>query len=154
MTRKPKISVKPDSPIKATSIADANTQLVLSYQYLCLNSKKYSMDEISDNRTRIGFYKDYFDKMTEYCSHENFKKYIRENGRYRDRNHIHPIDWRDSRIKESCFTSLNEDLMKQIQNDCWQLGINNQTFRIHGFFIENVFYVVWIDPLHNLYAFK
>ena len=154
MAVKPRISAKPDSPVKTTSITDANTQLVISYQYLCLDNKKYSMDEISDNRKRIGFYQDYFEKLKEYCSYDNFKKHIRENGRYRDRNHIHQIDWKDTKIKESCFTSLRDDLMKQVQGDCWQLGINNQNFRIHGFFIENVFYVIWFDPFHKLYAFK
>ena len=44
--------------------------------------------------------------------------------------------------------------MEQIKDDCWQLGINSTTFRIHGFFIENVFYVVWLDPLHMLYESK
>lgn len=154
MAVKPKISTKPDSPVKTTSIIDAKTQLVISYQYLSLDNKKYSMDEIGDNRTRIGFYQDYFEKIKEYCSYDNFKKHIRENGRYREKNHIHQIDWKDGRIREKNFNSLSDGLMKQIQGDCWQLGINNQSFRIHGFFIENVFYIVWMDPNHQLYPQK
>lgn len=44
--------------------------------------------------------------------------------------------------------------MRQIKEECWQLGINNQGFRIHGYFIENIFYVVWFDPNHNMYERK
>ncbi len=44
--------------------------------------------------------------------------------------------------------------MRQIKDECWQLGINNQGFRIHGYFIGNIFYVVWLDPNHNMYERK
>ena len=90
--------------------------------------------------------------MKEYCNHEDFKKEIF--GRYGDVNRIHRIDWGDNRIRENSFTSLDTNLFLQIKDECWQLGINNETFRVHGFFIENVFYIVWLDPLHNLYHRK
>jgi hypothetical protein len=28
----------------------------------------------------------------------------------------------------------------------------NEYGRVHGFFSENVFYIVWLDPEHNLYS--
>ena len=84
---------------------------------------------------------------------ENFKKNM-SNKVWSKTNHIHPIDWSDPQIRESCFTSLESKLMEQVKEECWQLGINNNGFRIHGFFIENVFYVVWLDPLHQLYKRK
>jgi len=151
--KKPKVSSKPNNPIVTTPII-SNSQLVISYDYLDLNNKKYNMQALGDNKTIIQFYKEYYKKMKEYCEYENFKKFISENGRYRDKNHIHQIDWKDSRIREDNFTSLSSNLMQQIKSDCWQLGINNNGFRVHGFFIENVFYIVWLDPLHNLYEKK
>ncbi|MBO5142952.1 MAG: hypothetical protein J6C46_08225 [Clostridia bacterium] len=66
---------------------------------------------------------------------------------------MHPIDWSDSKIREKSFSSLSSELMEQISDECWQLGITSE-FRIHGFFIDNVFYVVWLDPLHQLYESK
>ncbi|QXE21583.1 hypothetical protein B6N60_00260 [Richelia sinica FACHB-800] len=29
---------------------------------------------------------------------------------------------------------------------------SNEYGRVHGFFIENVFYIVWLDPDHLLYS--
>lgn len=149
----PKISNKPNASIVPLK-TNEDKHIVISYRYLETNNSKYNLDLISDNRLFIQYNNEFNKKMQEYAQHEDFKKYIRENGRYRDRNHIHFIDWKDNRIKESCFTNLQQDLMEQIKDDCWQLGINNQGFRIHGFFIDNVFYIVWLDPMHNLYHRK
>lgn len=35
--------------------------------------------------------------------------------------------------------------------DCYQIRISKTKGGIHGVFYENVFYVIWLDPLHNLY---
>jgi len=35
----------------------------------------------------------------------------------------------------------------------YELGITrNEHGRVHGFFVETVFYVVWLDPKHQLFA--
>ena len=150
---KPKVSSKPINPISTLKI-NGNQQLVLAYNYLDINSKKYSMDTITNNKDAIYHYKNFYEKLKEYCEKDNFKKYIAVHKDYSKKNHIHPIDWNDSQIRESSFTCLSEDLMRQIKGECWQLGIDNQGFRIHGFFIENVFYIVWLDPDHLLYKRK
>lgn len=35
--------------------------------------------------------------------------------------------------------------------EMWQIRISKSKGGIHGVFSENVFYVIWFDPLHNLY---
>ena len=35
--------------------------------------------------------------------------------------------------------------------DCYQIRISTSKGGIHGVFYENVFYVIWLDPLHNMY---
>lgn len=35
--------------------------------------------------------------------------------------------------------------------DCYQIRISQSKGGIHGVFYDNVFYVIWLDPLHNLY---
>ena len=37
------------------------------------------------------------------------------------------------------------------QKDCYQIRISKSKGGIHGIFRDNVFYVIWLDPLHNLY---
>lgn len=35
--------------------------------------------------------------------------------------------------------------------DCYQIRISKSKGGIHGVFSANVFYVIWLDPLHNMY---
>ena len=35
--------------------------------------------------------------------------------------------------------------------DCYQLRISTSKGGIHGVFVENTFYVIWVDLLHNMY---
>lgn len=39
-------------------------------------------------------------------------------------------------------------------DDLWQIRISLSKGGIHGLFVENVFYVLWLDPQHNLYPDK
>lgn len=48
-----------------------------------------------------------------------------------------------------CEVPHNIDL-----NDMWQIRISASKGGIHGLFIDNAFYVVWLDPQHNLYPDK
>lgn len=35
--------------------------------------------------------------------------------------------------------------------DCYQIRISKSKGGIHGVFFDNIFYVIWLDPLHNMY---
>lgn len=35
--------------------------------------------------------------------------------------------------------------------DCHQIRLSKSKGGIHGIFRENIFYVIWLDPLHNMY---
>lgn len=64
----------------------------------------------------------------------------------------HPIDWKDSRVTESCFGIPKED---EVVDQPWQFELtSNEHGRIHGFFIDNIFNIVWFDPNHCLYKSK
>lgn len=59
----------------------------------------------------------------------------------------HPIAWEDT--CELSFGIPNED---QLIDKPYQFSLSsNEHGRVHGFFIEEIFYVVWLDPDHNLY---
>jgi hypothetical protein len=61
----------------------------------------------------------------------------------------HRIDWQDTTELQG-FGIPNED---QLVSTPYQFQIfANQYGRVHGFFSENVFYIVWLDPDHNLYS--
>jgi len=59
----------------------------------------------------------------------------------------HRIDW--SGVSEDSFGIINEEIC----DDAYQISVSsNKHGRIHGFFIEDVFYVRWLDPDHILYS--
>ena len=60
---------------------------------------------------------------------------------------FHPIDWNDT-TQSSFGLPYEEQLVEQPYQ--FSLSVNEHG-RIHGFFIENVFYIVWFDPTHQLY---
>lgn len=35
--------------------------------------------------------------------------------------------------------------------DCYQIRISKSKGGIHGVFYDNIFYIIWLDPLHNMY---
>nr|WP_216670108.1 hypothetical protein [Microcoleus asticus] len=60
----------------------------------------------------------------------------------------HPIKWRDT-TEPNGFGIPNE---KELVTIPYQFSLStNEHGRVHGFFIEDVFYIVWLDPNHNLY---
>lgn len=60
----------------------------------------------------------------------------------------HPIAWSDTTEPEG-FSHLHEQL-----RECrpYQFSISSNAHgRVHGFFLDSVFHIVWLDPGHNLY---
>ncbi|MEG4917538.1 hypothetical protein [Microcoleus sp. B7-D4] len=61
----------------------------------------------------------------------------------------HGIVWKNT-TELNGFGIPNEDILINIP---YQFQISaNEYGRVHGFFSENVFYIVWLDPDHNLYS--
>lgn len=61
----------------------------------------------------------------------------------------HSIEWEDT-TEPNGFGLPNEEKLAYLP---YQFQISsNEHGRVHGFFIENVFYIVWLDPDHNLYS--
>ncbi|MGK7872993.1 MAG: hypothetical protein AB4426_06695 [Xenococcaceae cyanobacterium] len=61
----------------------------------------------------------------------------------------HKINWSGTTESDG-FTSLNPQLREQT---AFQFEISaNQYGRVHGFLLNRIFYIVWLDPHHNLYS--
>ena len=68
---------------------------------------------------------------------------------YDNDRHSHAIIFEDTQEPDG-FAHLDEQVEPE---QYWQFGIRaDQPWRVHGFFIDSVFYIVWLDPLHNLQA--
>lgn len=68
----------------------------------------------------------------------------------KDSLRCHQIDFINDRVSEKSSGILQKE---EAIEDAWQFQLtSNEHGRVHGFFIGNVFYVVWLDPKHELYA--
>ncbi len=54
---------------------------------------------------------------------------------------LHPVDWDKANASEP---------PSETQCEYWQFRINKSKGRVIGFKIDGVFYIVWLDPHHNL----
>ena len=54
---------------------------------------------------------------------------------------LHPVDWTKTNVKPPAHSE---------QSEYWQFRIDKSHGRIIGILIDYVFYVVWLDPYHNL----
>jgi hypothetical protein len=60
---------------------------------------------------------------------------------------FHRIDFRDGKVTEKTF-----GLADDVDDDAWQFQITKTRHgRVHGYFVESIFYLVWLDPKHELY---
>lgn len=54
---------------------------------------------------------------------------------------FHPIEWEDTNTSEPAGGE---------QLEYWQFRLDKSSGRVIGFLIDSVFYIVWLDPHHNL----
>ena len=59
----------------------------------------------------------------------------------RSTHDLHPIDWRKTNTKPPVGYE---------QLEYWQFRIDKSSGRVIGVIVDNVFYVIWLDPYHNL----
>jgi len=56
------------------------------------------------------------------------------------------------RVHDHSKASPPSDLPDGVQlKDCYQIRVSKSKGGIHGVFCDNIFYVIWLDPLHNMY---
>jgi hypothetical protein len=60
----------------------------------------------------------------------------------------HLITWGETTEPEG-FAHLD---MEQVgYSDPWQFSVGTQRGRVHGLLVEPMFYIIWLDPHHNLF---
>lgn len=65
-------------------------------------------------------------------------------GEYRDKFEPHPYNDIDK-------LNYPDEMLTNPQYEAWQLRITKSKGRVHGFFVENTYYVRFIDRWHNMY---
>ena len=93
---------------------------------------------------------EYFQKFLERIKELSREKVSSLTNRKADRAlRFHPIDFGEDRVSKDGFGVAG---WEEYDDDAWQFSLSKtENGRVHGFLIENVFYVVWLDPRHRLY---
>lgn len=61
----------------------------------------------------------------------------------------HQINFKENKITENGFGIPGNE---ELDEDAWQFALSaNEHGRVHGYFVGNIFFIVWLDPEHNLY---
>lgn len=119
-------------------------RIVFSFRFF----DRFSEEAFNCGGTKDGWFIALIDQLK---SFSNLKlKDFKSDPRRREQSRIHPLNWEELKYK----FDLDDDLFEQIESDCWQFAISKGNGRVHGFLIHNTFFVVWLDPHHNLYPMK
>lgn len=140
--KKPKIPILPLSKIYNRTTLPDSQALRFSFKYLDFNNPKFHYDDCADG---------YLQKIL--VRLRDIGGYTIKRFRYEQTASLrnHRISW-DRSSEPQGFSCLNEELR---QEESWQFGVTaNEHGRVHGFLIDETFYIVWLDPLHRLFPSK
>lgn len=127
------------SSIKTSSLITEDT-VIFSFKYLDLDHGKFQV------KHRNGEYvHKLMDRLKHYSSMSMKGQILSSHSKSL---RAHPIIWRDTSERDG-FTCLNDQLRSV---DGYQIEVEKKHYgRILGFVLDNIFFVVWLDPDHNLY---
>lgn len=141
MSKKSRYKIKPNnfSPEKTTikPTIPADNRISFSFQYIREKNNKFKYSEkesqyflkLIERLTEVCL-------MTKSCLVTNNSKALRS----------HKIKWWDT-------TENGFGLASEFNEEAFQLSISsNEHGRIHGFYVDSIFYIVWLDPKHELYS--
>lgn len=110
--------------------------LLFTFQFFDRDHEAFNL-----GHTEKDWYISLMDCLREVCRINRHELMVVQKNHYQA--HVHDWDKLDYKYK------LDDDFL--IQVECCQFSLTKSTGRVHGFIIGNRFYVVWLDPHHNLY---
>lgn len=135
-----KASKTPEDKIHPLEIP--SKYLKFSFEHVDFANEKFSFSDCD-----ITYFQSLFDRLKALSSWTgkefatNISRSIRSN----------PIIW-DRTTEPNGFIHFNETLRDYYNQLAFEFSVSvNEHGRVHGFLIENVFYVIWFDPSHNLF---
>jgi hypothetical protein len=137
---KPQVNVKkfpiPQEKIDELKRNEKDNKIIFSFRFLDLMHEAFNLGGVCINWVNDLFF------MLRDVSGITKKQLLNE---YREhyRPHIHKWSELDYSFE------FSEEFYEQVE--CRQIRIEKSKGGIHGFLIGNIFYIVWLDPHHNLY---
>jgi hypothetical protein len=119
---------------------DART-LQFSFKHLDINNQRFSVDSCTAE-----FWIALAKKIVEY-SQWPVALFEEQN----NEDHRHIIDFTET-SEPNGFSHLGTDQLAYVET--WQFQVGEDRWRVLGFLLDGMFYVVWLDPNHCLYQPK
>lgn len=113
-----------------------NKKLVFSFRFLELNHEAFNLGGTCNKWSNDLF------KLLNELSNVNRHEFV---NRLRTHYRSHTHDWSKLDYKYN----FSEEFLEQVE--CRQARISLSKGGFHGFIVGNRFYIVWLDPHHNLY---
>ena len=113
-----------------------NDKLIFSFRFLDKTHEAFNLGNTKEN-----WYISLLDILKEVSSLTRTQLVV-ENRHFYEA-HIH--EW----VKLDYKYDYSDDFLEQVE--CLQFRLSKSRGRVHGFIIGNRFYIVWLDPHHNLY---
>ena len=112
--------------------------VILSFKYLDIDSNpKFGMDKCGSE-----FLAGLLQELFQICQGQ-----VCQFAEFENRRHNHMIVFSET-TEPNGFAHLPEQIEPEVY---WQFAVlEHHTWRVHGFFISSVFYIVWLDPDHQL----
>lgn len=113
--------------------------VVLSFKYLDIESNpKFSIDGCGTE-----FLHGLIRELNLICEGQ-----VCDLAEFNNRRHNHQIEFTQT-TEPNGFVHLPEQVEPEVY---WQFAVQeHHSWRVHGFLISSVFYVVWLDPEHRLW---
>lgn len=113
-------------------------KIKISFQFFDRENKLFNLGEIEN-----GWFIDLIDTLKLLTSITKKQLF----GEYKDKFKPHPYDEEE---KLNC----KDEMLINPQYESWQLRLDKSHGRFHGFFVENTYYIRFLDRWHNMYNDK
>jgi len=121
---------------------DDSSLIHFSFKHLDLfGNSKFTLKHCSD-----GYAEKFLTRLKDVCGMrlKDFR------GVYQKELRNHTIDW--AKTSEPGGFAVNAQLKAK---EAWQFELTKSEHgRVHGILVDNVFYVIWLDPKHHLYPVR
>lgn len=122
-------------------LGKTDDNVIISLKYLDLNNEKFSIDNYDSN-----YFKNVLGRLKDISSMRMIELMA---------NRSHSLKFNSIDFNKSTEDSFGLTDENQIVDNPRELEITrNKDGRVHGFCIDNVFYIRWFDPEHNLFESK
>ncbi len=126
--------------VKATSVIEG--KISFSFRYL----KTGPNNKFCHKQKSSAYFCKVIDRLKHICGWTPLQLKTNRNPALK----CNPIKWKEPNITEPCFDLINEEDL--VGGEAYEFGVSrNEHGRIHGFFRDTIFHIVWLDPDHKLF---